>query len=181
MSNNKKKEYISLGEDIVEHYLINNIKFIRYKKEYEIKDLKGDHNYSLRRADFYLPWFNLYIEFEGKWNVPDGRKRYLEKRAIYKANKKPCVFLYPDNLGTLEYVFPRRVADVLKEHGFYKKLFAFRLLKLLSSNSFLKIFLTSLILYWFIDAKSDIINIIVLIFILVWFLVEGIYKHFLQW
>lgn len=52
----------SSGEYVIEKFLKDhNIQFI---KEFTFKDLKSDKNYPLR-FDFYLPDFNLLIEYDG--------------------------------------------------------------------------------------------------------------------
>ena len=45
-----------------------------------VRNLKGDSK-SYRVADFYLPRYDMYVEFLGQWDVnEDARNRYREKR-----------------------------------------------------------------------------------------------------
>ncbi len=100
---------------------------IKYEKQKKIEQLKGDTK-SYRVADFYLPKFNLYIEFNGHYR--DHREQYDEKIKVYKQNKIPCVFLYPENLGFIQFAFDQRIQKVLTEYNMFKQLKAYRLLKL---------------------------------------------------
>lgn len=71
---------------------------LRYEQEKEIFGLKGDHA-THRVADFYLPEYDVYIEFLGSWNTsPHDRHRYEEKRRVYKLNNIKCIYIKPDQL-----------------------------------------------------------------------------------
>jgi len=52
---------------------------IRYEQEKDISSLYGDTK-SHRRADFYLPDYDVYIEFLGGWDAPDEEKREPARR-----------------------------------------------------------------------------------------------------
>lgn len=110
---------LSEGEQFIQEYFLDeNIEFEAQKKLY----LKGDSK-SYRVVDFYLPKLDVYVEFLGRWNQNEEEKnRYREKRRVYQANRVPCVFLYPENLGIIEHVFPLRLRQVLKQHGMRKQL-----------------------------------------------------------
>ena len=115
----QKKGHYSDGEDLIEIYL-DEIGML-YKTEVKIHNLKGDYA-SYRVADFYLPGYGIYVEFLGRWNVSEfDKSKYRTKRKMYKKNNIPCAYLYPDNLGILDFIFIRRVKEVLKQH---KKRFA---------------------------------------------------------
>lgn len=110
---------LSEGEKFIEEYFLDeNIQYEAQKKIY----LKGDSK-SYRVADFYLPKYDVFVEFFGKWNESaDERARYREKKDVYFRNRIPCVFLYPENLGIIEHVFPLRIRKVLSQHGKRKEL-----------------------------------------------------------
>lgn len=111
----KEKELTEGEEIIMEYFIAEGIKF---KANVKIEKLKGDTNKSYREADFYLPEFGLYVEFFGQWNVnEDHKKRYREKKQVYETNDIPCVYLYPENLAMLKYVFNNRARIALKKCG----------------------------------------------------------------
>ncbi|WP_405199224.1 hypothetical protein [Christiangramia sp. LLG6405-1] len=93
----------SSEELFIEQYL--NESGISYKREVMVENLKGDHK-SYRRADFYLPKFNVYIEYFGLYNATRNiRQEYDKKAEIYLKNSIPTIFLYPHKLGFLDYAF----------------------------------------------------------------------------
>jgi hypothetical protein len=101
------------GEEFIEMYFQEE--GIKYEREVEIAKLVGDDK-GFRRADFYLPKYKVYVEFFGMNNVPDGRRGYYEKKAVYERNNVPCVYIYPDNLGTLGFMFKSRLKKELENH-----------------------------------------------------------------
>tara|TARA_Y100000310_G_scaffold336096_1_gene419774 strand:+ start:2209 stop:2733 length:525 start_codon:yes stop_codon:yes gene_type:complete len=117
-----KKHEPTEGEEIIRDYLFNeNIKF---KEQEEIPNLKND-TYSKRVADFYLPQYKIYIEFLGQWNSEKGKERYNEKKKIYRENNIPCVYIYPENLGILNFILKRRIKKVLQDPKLKWQLFKF--------------------------------------------------------
>jgi hypothetical protein len=115
----------SEGELFLREYLESE--GIKYKTEVQIKGLKKDSK-TYRIADFYLPNYKLYIEFLGKWFVSDNEKnRYREKKKVYEENNIPCIFLYPENLGIIEFILPTRAIKEFKKHKLTKELWMFRL------------------------------------------------------
>ena len=121
--NTKNKE--SEGEIYLSHLFKKwGIKFEKQKK---IERLQGDSK-SYRVADFYLPKFNVYVEFNGHYR--DHREQYDEKKKVYMQNRIPCVFLYPENLGFIQFTFDQRIQKVLTEYEMFKQLKAYRFLKL---------------------------------------------------
>jgi hypothetical protein len=114
---------LSEGEKFIEEFFIDEQ--IKYENQKEIKNLKGD-NKEFRKADFYLPKFNIYVEFFGQWNVSNEHKeRYRDKKRVYERNDIPCVYLYPENLGILKYTFNYRVKRELQKRGMTKELLRF--------------------------------------------------------
>lgn len=53
----------------IANYLTKNK--IQFVQEYSFSDLKGDKNYPLR-FDFYLPNYNILIEYDGIQHFQDG-------------------------------------------------------------------------------------------------------------
>ncbi len=107
------QHHSSEGEEIIEMYLDDQ--GIKYQREVEITGLRGDTK-SVRRADFYLPWYKVYLEFLGEWNTPKGREEYHIKKDVYKNNNIPCIYIYPENLGILDFIFRRRLRNELHRY-----------------------------------------------------------------
>ena len=102
------------GEDLIADFLEEKgIKFKRYQK---IPTLQNDDKY-FRESDFYLPDYDVYMEFLGQWNDTQQRNRYRQKMAVYHKNNIGCIYLWPDNLGTLEWMFQRRLREVLLKYN----------------------------------------------------------------
>ena len=72
----------------------------------------------ISRPDFYLPQYNLYVEYWGLVDSPDRRTRnnYVRtmrwKMAQYHKNNVPFVSIYPSNLSNLNYYFRRKFREV---------------------------------------------------------------------
>jgi len=115
-STNKRSD----GEELIEEYL--DSESIKFKPEVKITNLKGD-KLPYRKADFYLPQYKTYVEFFGLWNIEKNKQQYREKKKIYAENNIPCVYLYPDNLGILNFIFKRRLKNELKKHKMKWQLF----------------------------------------------------------
>ncbi len=89
---------------------------IRYEPQKIIRNLSYDTK-AHRVADFYLPKYDVYVEFFGNWNTgEDYKATYREKKRVYKQNQIPCVFIYPENLGYLEFAFDNRIMKALEEN-----------------------------------------------------------------
>jgi hypothetical protein len=86
---------------------------IKYQEQFTISNLKYDKE-DYRIADFYLPDYKVFIEFLGQWNTPEGKERYIKKMKVFAKNKKPCLYIFPDNLGAFEYIFDLRLQKTLR-------------------------------------------------------------------
>ena len=88
---------------------------IAYESEKVLTRLNNDTK-EFRRVDFYLPEFDVYLEYNGQWDVNEfHRNRYREKRRVLEHNNCSLVELYPNQLGIIEYSLPRNLARVLSE------------------------------------------------------------------
>ena len=88
---------------------------IEYESEKVLTRLKNDTK-EFRRVDFYLPEFDVYLEYNGQWDVNEfHRNRYREKRRVLEQNNYSLVELYPNQLGIIAYSLPRNIARVLAE------------------------------------------------------------------
>lgn len=115
----------SEGEEFIAEYFQEE--GFTYEREKTITGLTGDEK-SFRRADFYLPKYKLYVEFNGLWNnSKSDRERYREKKAVFAKNRIPCVYLFPENLGILYFTFPKRATKELKYHNLKRELTRMRI------------------------------------------------------
>jgi hypothetical protein len=105
---------------------------IKYEFQKEIPSLKFDVK-QFRKADFYLPRYKVYVEFFGLWNN-NGNEDYRIKKQVYKQNDIPCVYLYPENLGIIEYTFDKRIQAELKKHHLKEELRKYHFHKLRRSS-----------------------------------------------
>ncbi len=115
-----EKPVRSEGEELIEEYFEEE--GIDFKSEVKIEGLKDDKK-PYRKADFYLPQYKIYVEFLGLWNIEKNRESYKEKIRVYEKNNKPCVYIYPENLGILSFIFKRRLKKVLKKYNMKWELF----------------------------------------------------------
>jgi len=157
MKKNKIKK-LSEGENFISDYLRSEK--IKFDTQVRIYDLKNDTK-KYRDADFYLPNLKVYIEFNGMWNVSkEDRERYRLKKKVYFTNNIPCIYLYPENLGIIDYCFSKRLVDVLKKDNLKKELFKYRFNRLKEDRGdlFFWVIATTLILifsdYTFSENKS---------------------------
>ena len=138
MKNTKETE----GEDLIADFLEEkSIEFERYKK---INGLNNDDK-TFREADFYLPKYKVYIEFLGQWNNPNQQNRYREKMKVYYKNKIPCIYLWPDNLGTLDWMFKRRLRETLLKHKKRSTLLKYEIKNYFEENGVALIFFGAII------------------------------------
>lgn len=139
---------ISEGEDYIAEYF--DAIDMEYREQYVIEGL-DDKFAGYRIADFYLPKYQVMVEFAGRWNrSEDERIRYRHKKEVYKANGIPCVWIYPDNLGVLHYIFHKRLESVLGNHRLEKGLLRYRLAQFWKEDSgnFVGIAFGLLLLFW---------------------------------
>lgn len=115
----------SEGEEFLEDYFFSiGIEFESQKK---ILSLKNDFR-EFRIADFYLPKYKVYVEFFGLWNN-NGNEEYRRKKEIYKLNNIPCIYIYPENLGIIDYTFDKRIQLELEKYKLKRELRAYKLFK----------------------------------------------------
>lgn len=106
---------------------------INYEREKKIVGLKGDTR-QYRIADFYLPRYDVYIEFFGLWSKNVKDDDYKAKKLIYRNNGIACVYLYPENLGVLAFSLDKRIQRALIENCKYKELRKYRWFKFLKGR-----------------------------------------------
>jgi len=80
------------------------------KYEYE-KPAKDSSNRKISRPDFYLPEYDVYVEYWGMVNTKEYQKReqYIKsmnwKLARYQENELKLISVYPEDLGDLDSIF----------------------------------------------------------------------------
>ncbi|SRR6266567_2785351 len=73
----------------------------------------------ISRPDFYLPHYNLFVEYWGLVDSPNRgtRDNYIRtmrwKMAQYRRNNIRFVSIYPSNLNDLDYYFRRKFREVM--------------------------------------------------------------------
>lgn len=139
---------ISEGEELIaEYFTEENIKF---KREYELNFLQNDSK-SYRKADFYLPKYKVFIEFFGRWNLDKNKEEYRIKKRVYEENKIPCVILYPDNLGILNFIFKRRLKKELEKYHMKWELFKLNCSIFIEKNYFIELIIFGFLIYYSTD------------------------------
>lgn len=85
---------------------------IKFKQEQRIDNLIGDSK-NYRVADFYLPDYNIYVEYLGNWDTSEeDRERYREKKRVYEKNRLKCIWIYPTNLNYLGFYIKDRLKEI---------------------------------------------------------------------
>ena len=107
----------SKGERIIADYLtLHNIAY-----QYETEATTSDwfiFKTRISNPDFYLPQYNVYVEYWGLVDSPDrGTKdSYVRsmrwKMAQYHENNILFISIYPSNLSNLDYYFRKKFRDV---------------------------------------------------------------------
>ena len=104
------------GEYYIDQYLLEN--GIERERDLELHGLVDDPTKKFRQPDFYLPEFDVYIEYLGMLYVSEEkRKEYDEKKRVYRKNKINTIWINPEHLGILDYVLKRRLNQKLLRKG----------------------------------------------------------------
>jgi len=108
----------SKGEKIIGNYLTCH--GIAYY--YEAQAMSNDwfiFKHKISKPDFFLPQYNLVIEYWGLVDSPDSRTRddYVRsmrwKMAQYRRNNIRFISIYPSNMHNLDYYFRRKFREVM--------------------------------------------------------------------
>jgi hypothetical protein len=174
----------SEGELFISEYL--KAKNISFEREVRLNNLKFDENFKYRDADFFLKKYGIYIEFNGRWNnSKEDRVRYRVKKEVYRKNNLPCIYLYPENLGIIDFVFTKRLIVELKNKSLIKQLRLFQLKRFIADRGFVFIWIfLSLIFYngddnW--KENSTELSIYIVFFVYqIYRLIEGVYIFFIK-
>lgn len=100
----------SAGERLIADYFHEHR--ILYEYERPARDLT---NRRISRPDFYLPDYDIYVEYWGMVNTKEHHKRqeYIKsmgwKMARYHENGLKFISIYPENLGKLDSIFQSKL------------------------------------------------------------------------
>jgi len=98
---------------IADYFTKNNIRY-----EYEPVLKGGLYGNKTMHPDFYLPDYNVYVEYWGLVDLPDKHKReqYVKemrwKMAQYHSRNIKFISIYPYNMNDLDSVFPRKFEEL---------------------------------------------------------------------
>ena len=100
----------------------------------------------------------------------------VKKKKVFRENKIPCVYIYPENLGIIEFSFERRLINVLRDHRKNKELLRYRLILLKKrSNDYLgHIFLGLILIVLFSESQW------LVLIPLIW-VAYTVYKIYREW
>jgi hypothetical protein len=112
------------GEKLIEVILDKHK--IRYDRRKKMKLKKDTKNY--RIPDFYLPDYDMVIEFFGSWLTPENkkfeereRKRFMEKVGAYHQSKIHTLYLYPTQLIDAEKLIVKATKQISNLPVAYRK------------------------------------------------------------
>jgi len=100
------------GERMIADYLLRN----KISYEYE-KPATGASNRRIGRPDFYLPDYDIYVEYWGMVDTEDegDRKEYLKgmewKTARYREAGIKFISIYPQEIENLDSVFAKKLKE----------------------------------------------------------------------
>jgi hypothetical protein len=117
----KGEEVKSIAEKTITDYFVNNK--INYVYEQEAKKefflfSKRIFSNRISHPDFYLPDYNVYVEYWGLVDAEDSRLRneYVRsmkwKMAQYHQNNIKFISIYPSNLSNLDWIFRKKFKEV---------------------------------------------------------------------
>jgi hypothetical protein len=174
----------SEGELFISEYLKS--KNISFEREVRLNNLNFDENFKYRDADFFLKKYGVYIEFNGRWNnSKEDRVRYRVKKEVYRKNNLPCIYLYPENLGIIGFVFTKRLIVELQKKSMTKELRFFQLKRFIDDRGglFILIFISILVyngdFNW--EEDSTVLYACISVFVFqIYRLIKGIYNFFIK-
>lgn len=101
---------------------------IKYTEQFKTPKLEGDSK-KFRKIDFKLTNLKVFVEYCGLYNASSANKEEYDKKFwIFVKNDMPSVFLYPHELGFLDYAFHTKILKVMR-HAKFKKQFKYKIFK----------------------------------------------------
>jgi hypothetical protein len=180
----KKTKKASEGELFIGEYL--KFKNIAFESRIKFNNLKHDDDFQYREADFFLKKYGVYIEFNGRWNnTKEDRVRYRVKKEVFRKNNLPCIYLYPENLGIIDFVFTKRLIAELQNKSLTKQLRKFQLKRFMDDRArlFIWFFLGVIFLngdFTWQEDRNTILFFIGVCVYQIYRLIQGIHKFFIK-
>ena len=97
----------SIGEQKISDWLTNHKILYRYDQRYRIIG-----NFAVR-PDFYLPEFDVYIEYWGM-DTPDYKIGMLKKLKLYQQEGKKLLSLYPKDKNNLDSILKQKLSKYIR-------------------------------------------------------------------
>ncbi|MCK5853477.1 HEAT repeat domain-containing protein [bacterium] len=97
----------SLGEQKIADWLTNHNILYRYDQRYRIIS-----DFAVR-PDFYLPEFDIYIEYWGM-DTPDYKIGMLKKLKLYQQEGKKLLSLYPKDKNNLDSIMKQKLSKYIR-------------------------------------------------------------------
>lgn len=73
-------------------------------------------SYHKIRPDFYLPEYNVYVEYWGMINNEEYKEGiYKPKKGLYNRNMIELINLYPKNLNNLDRDFNQKLLEIIRD------------------------------------------------------------------
>ncbi len=94
---------------IADYFTRNNIRYV-YEKEIQ-NGLIFKHTFA--RPDFYLPDYDVCVEYWGLVDASSSYRRYMKKKmAQYHRSHIKFISLYPRNMDNLDWIFRAKLKEV---------------------------------------------------------------------
>lgn len=129
MITEKGEKVKSKAEKRIADYLYSNSFRYAYEKPALARGIWVFH-YKISNPDFYLPDFDVYVEYWGLLNARDYKVRdeytmmMKWKMAQYHENTIKFISLYPANLDNLDWIFKTKLREVTGVEFRYEALLA---------------------------------------------------------
>ena len=123
----KKNNYKSKPEiEIADYFKKKKIIFV-YEKEIAMDKTFGPFLLPFTQIklhpDFYLPEFEIFVEYWGLMHKKDYKRTHDLKKIAYKKNKVSLIDLYPEDLKNLDETFTSKFLDIIKEKSGVTKIY----------------------------------------------------------
>jgi len=106
-------------KSVAEYFDKKNVKYIFHPKikipKVYLKYFNIPFKNDILHPDFFLPEYNVYVEYWGLIDDPRYKERsYDYKKRKYKENLIECIDLYPKNLENLDHNFTQKLMQLFK-------------------------------------------------------------------
>ncbi len=123
----KKNNYRSKPEIEIADYLKRKKIIFVHEKEIVIDKTFGPFLLPFPQIklhpDFYLPEFEIFVEYWGLMHKKDYKEKHDLKQLAYKKNKVDLIDLYPEDLKNLDEAFTSKFLDIIKEKSGVTKIY----------------------------------------------------------